>query len=103
VHQLHTQSSVKKCLWHLPREAASADDLMMTSISTDKCERRVSVWHLQKPYLQQHILKGVPEQEDFTDFQWLKPAEHLLCAQGTCLIIYDLRFYDSEERARHYR
>ena len=52
LYQVQTQNSVKKSEWNQDKE------LMITSISTEKTENRVSVWHLKKPYLQQYILKG---------------------------------------------
>jgi hypothetical protein len=41
--------------------------MMISSISKDKTENRVSIWHLKKRYLQQYILKGMAgeEVEDF--------------------------------------
>jgi hypothetical protein len=52
---------------------------MVTSISTEKSENRVSIWHSKKPFLQQYILKGLAG-EGYSDFQWIKPGEILLCA-----------------------
>jgi hypothetical protein len=64
---------VKKSEWNLD------SDLMVTSISTEKSENRVSIWHSKKPFLQQYILKGLAG-EGYADFQWIKPGEILLCA-----------------------
>ena len=78
---------------------------MITSISTDKTENRVSLWHLKKPYLQQYILKGDPAL-GFSDFQWIDPGKSLLGAQGSNLIMYDLEYesrrsmYSDEEIGR---
>jgi uncharacterized protein with WD repeat len=47
VYQIYSQNSVQKCKWN-----AGGEDFMMTSISTDKSDNRVSIWHLKKPYLQ---------------------------------------------------
>lgn len=67
MYQVMTQTSVRRCEWN------KDIDLMTTSISTEKSENKVSLWHLKKPYLQQYVFKGNPG-SDFSDFQWIEPG-----------------------------
>lgn len=52
---------------------------MITSISAEKTENEVSIWHLKKPYMQQYILKGESGQ-GIQDFEWIQPGKKMICA-----------------------
>lgn len=84
LYEIKTQNSVKKAEWNIDH------DQMITSISTDKKENTVSIWHLKKPYLQQYILKGQPGL-GYSDFQWVDGRNSILCAQDSSLILFDMQ------------
>lgn len=100
---LKAPNSIKKAAW----VNGEGNEMLITSISAS--ENRLSIWHTQKPHLQQYILKGPTLTESlnvqndcFQDFEWIKPGESLVGALGPSIIFYDLLFYKSEARSRLY-